>query len=195
MASQARHKMDAPSYGIASRIVVPARSSRGERVVSGFCGWSADPCRADLSRRIPQCGRRRKLPPVLRSQAKDGSEGWSSPAFGVCLERAVPEAGVPIEPSSRSMKGAVATGWAWGKSATCCRRPAGRTDFAFKDGPSGRMPEARSDEVERAESEFGAPIVPSPNTLTCLRRGYDKAGAWTPNEARMRNWSDGVPGC
>ena len=84
-------------------------------------------------------------------------------------ERAESEFGAPIEPSSRRTKEADETGWAWGKSATCCRRPAGRTDFAFKDGSSGRMPEARSDEVERAESEFGAPIVPSPNTL---KRGH-----------------------
>ncbi len=84
-------------------------------------------------------------------------------------ERAESEFGAPIEPSSRRTKEADETGWAWGKSATCCRHPAGRTDFAFKDGSSGRMPEARSDEVERAESEFGAPIVPSPNTL---KRGH-----------------------
>src|ERR1035437_6493192 len=41
--------------------------------------------------------------------------------------------------------------------------------------------ECCKDEVERAGSETGAPIILSPNTLTCLRRGYDKAGAWTPN--------------
>lgn len=45
------------------------------------CQRSAGPCCADSSRRIPRCGRMRKLPPVLRSRAKDGSEGWSAPAF------------------------------------------------------------------------------------------------------------------
>ena len=49
-------------------------------------GHTSRLCRADSSRRIPQCGGRRKLPPVLRpvhrsfsevgSRAKDGSEGW-----------------------------------------------------------------------------------------------------------------------
>jgi hypothetical protein len=37
-----------------------------------------------------------------------------------------------------------------------CVSLAGLTDL--EDGSSGRMPEACSNEVERAESEFGAPI-------------------------------------
>jgi hypothetical protein len=42
----------------------------------------------------------------------------SSTAFGVwSSERAVPEAGVPMVPSSRRRKWAGAIAWAWGKSA------------------------------------------------------------------------------
>src|ERR1035437_7170785 len=74
---------------------------------------------------------------------EDGSSGRMPEARSDEAERAESSFGAQIEPSSRRTKGAVARVWAWGKSATCCRRPAGRTDFAFKDGSSGKMPEAR----------------------------------------------------
>jgi hypothetical protein len=48
-------------------------------------------------------------------KALDGAPA-SSTALGVCLKRAVPEAGAPMLPFSRRMKCAVEIKWAWGRS-------------------------------------------------------------------------------
>jgi len=53
-----------------------------------------------------------------------------------------------------------------------CVSLAGLTDL--EDGSSGKMPEARSDAVERAVPEAGVPILPSSRNVKC--DGASKCG-------------------